>query len=259
MSASVRIAVLQSRIGPDIAANGAHIRDLLDRAAAEGATLALLPEGALSGYAKAQIKDWAQVDWPLLEQVLAETCAHAKRLGIVAVVGSAHKVSDRRPFNSLHVLPGGQRYDKRRVSHTEITSWYSPGREPLCFNHANYRFGTTICIEVQFPELFADYEALDVDCILHASYGFSPIGEVLLRGHAAINCLWLAAATPANADEPASGIIGPDGEWMARCGPGVDIAVATLDRADPRYDIALNKARPWRRLARIGDIYRQAP
>lgn len=259
MSASVRIAVLQSRIEADIAANGAHIRHLLDAAAAQGATLALLPEGALSGYVKAQIKDWADVDWPLLAKVLAETRAHAERLGVVAVVGSAHKEGDGRPFNSLHVLPGGQRYDKRRLSHTEITGWYSPGRGPLSLEHAGYHFGTTICIEVQFPELFADYEAQEVDCILHASYGLGPVGDVILRGHAATNCLWLATATPANADEPASGIIGPDGQWMTRCGSGVDIAVATLDRADPRYDIALNKARPWRRLARKGDIYRQTP
>jgi predicted amidohydrolase len=218
MSASVRIAVLQSRIEPDIAANGAHIRQLLDEAAAQGATLALLPEGALSGYVKAQIKDWAQVDWPLLEQVLVETRTHAERLGIVAVVGSAHKEGDRRPFNSLHVLSHLQRYDKRRLSNTEINDWYSPGRDPVAFGHAGYRFGTTICIEIEFPELFAEYEQAAVDCVLHASYGFGSVGDVKLRGHAAINCLWLAAATPANADEPASGIIGPDGQWMARKG-----------------------------------------
>jgi predicted amidohydrolase len=85
-----------------------------------------------------------------------------------------------------------------------------------------------------------------------------PLGDVILRGHAATTCLWIAAATCANADTPASGIIGPDGNWLARCGSGVDMALADIDRADPKLDIALNKARPWRRIAREGRIYRDA-
>jgi hypothetical protein len=30
-----------------------------------------------------------------------------------------------------------------------------------------------------------------------------------------------------------------------------------MDRNDPGFDIALNKARPWRRVAREGSIYRR--
>ena len=45
---------------------------------------------------------------------------------------------------------------------------------------------------------------------------------------------------------------------MARCGAGVGIAIADLNRTAPRFDIALNKARPWRRVAREGRIYREA-
>lgn len=257
MPKTIRIAAVQSRIEPDIAANGGHIRQLLDEAAARGAELALLPEGALSGYCKAQIRDWRELDWDLLADELARTHKHAEQLGLVAVIGAAQPVEGKRPHNSLHVLPLGQRYDKRRLSNTEINDWFTPGFEPLTLDHSGYRFGTTLCIEVQFPELFAQYEALGVDCVLHGSYGLGEIGDVILQAHAATNCLWLAAATPANADKPASGIIGPDGLWAARCGRGVDIAVTELDRSDARYDIALNKARPWRRLARQGEIYRQ--
>lgn len=258
MTDSIRIAVVQSRVERDIAMNGAHIRGLLDSAAAQGATLALFAEGALSGYAKAQIRDWAEVDWALLEQELAATSAHAARLGVTALVGAAHPVAGRRPLNSLHALPSGIRYDKRYLSHTEITGWYTPGAAPVTLTQTGFSFGLTICIEANFPELFAAYEALDVDCVLHSTYRLGPVGDVMLQGHAAANCLWLAVATPANAGEPPSGIIGPDGRWLVRCGAGVDLAVADLDRNDPRFDIALNKARPWRRTAREGRIYRDA-
>ena len=258
MTDTLRIAVAQSRIEQDIEANGAHIRGLLDAAAGQGASLVLFPEGALSGYAKAQVSDWATLDWDRLSQELNAVSAHAAQLDLMAVIGAAHAVPGRRPRNSLFALPGGPRYDKRFLSHTEVTGWYSPGFEPVTFDRDGYTFGMTICIEKSFSEPFAAYEALDVDCILHATYGMGPVGDVILQGHAATNCLWLAAATPANADDPASGIIGPDGSWMVRCGAGVDIAVASLDRADPRFDIALNKARPWRRLEREVVIYRYA-
>lgn len=257
MGDTVRIAVVQSRIERDIAANGAHIRRLLNDAASMGARLALFPEGALSGYAKAQVRDWAELDWTVLASEMAAVSAHAAALNITAVVGAAHAIPGRRrPLNSLFALPDGPRYDKRYLSHTEITGWYSPGLDAVTLDRAGYAFGMTICIEVQFPELFVAYEALGVDCVLHATYGMGAMGDVILQGHAATNCLWLAAAAPANADNSESGIIGPDGSWMARCGAGVDIAVATLDRADPRFDVALNKARPWRRRAREGGIYR---
>lgn len=258
MAETTRIAVVQSQIERDIAANGAHIREMLDRAAAQGAEVALFPEGALSGYAKAQVKDWAEVDWDTLETEQTLIRNHATELGMIAVVGSATPLTDSRPHNSLHVLPTDIRYDKRLLSYSEISDWYTPGFEPKTFAQRGFSFGLTICIEVQFPELFAGYEAHGVDCILHATYGMGPVGDVILRGHAATTCLWIAVATCANADTPASGIVGPDGHWMARCGSGIDIAVADLDRADPKLDIALNKARPWRRIAREGRIYRNA-
>lgn len=258
MADTFRIAVVQSRIERDIGANGAHIRALLERSAAQEASLALFPEGALSGYSKAQVRDWAALDWATLERELASIEEHAARLGLTVAIGSAHAVPGQLPHNSLFVLPGDRRYDKRFLSNSEVTDWYTPGLEPVTFEQSGFTFGMTICIEMQFPELFAGYERLGVDGVLHATYGLGPVGDVILRGHAATNCLWLAVATPANADEPAGGIIGPDGNWMARCGSGVDIAVAELDRSDPRFDIALNKARPWRRVAREGGIYREA-
>lgn len=258
MTETLRIAVVQSRIEPDIAANGAHIRTLLAVAADRGATLALFPEGALSGYAKAQIRAWDRFDWSLLACELAETRALAAQLGITAALGSAQPVPDRRPHNSLQVLPAGPRYDKRFLSYSEVSDWYTPGRKPVTFTQSGFSLGMTLCIEMQFPELFAGYETLGVDAILHATYGIGPAGEEILQAHAATNCLWLAVATPANAAESPSGIVGPHGDWLARCGSGVDMAVVTLDRSDPRFDIALNKARPWRRVARQGRIYRDA-
>jgi hypothetical protein len=55
-----------------------------------------------------------------------------------------------------------------------------------------------------------------------------------------------------------SAVIGPDGHTVKQAPANgmPSLLIATLDRMDARYEIALTKARPWRALARSGDIYR---
>lgn len=54
--ARLMVAVAQSSITADPRANGSGIRSAMRRAAAHGARLIQFPEGALSGYAKEQIR-----------------------------------------------------------------------------------------------------------------------------------------------------------------------------------------------------------
>lgn len=263
----MKIAVAQTLVQSDIRANGIAIRTVLADAAAAGVKLVTFCEGALSGYAKSQIKrpdEWGDFDWHIQETELKSIAALCQELEIYAVVGGAHQLNaSSRPHNSLYVLsPFGcllTRYDKRFLSHTEISDWYTPGTQPITFTVGQYSFGLAICIECQFPEVFSQYEALGADAVLFASYGIPEHFQIALRAHAGLNCLWIAGATPAQRaiDGPAS-IIGPDGKVIVHClaSHETSYVVATLDRSDPHYDIALNKARPWRSKARRGEIYR---
>jgi hypothetical protein len=54
-----------------------------------------------------------------------------------------------------------------------------------------------------------------------------------------------------------SGVIGPHGHRLASAPTDRHSVVVCvdLDRADPALDVALHRARPWRRLARSGTIY----
>ena len=264
----MKIAAAQTEVHSDIGANGRAIRDMLTRAAAEGVDLVTFCEGALSGYAKSQIIEpdrWTEFDWRAQETELRSIAALCGALGINAVVGGAHRLdASPRPHNSLYVLSAAgalaTRYDKRFLSHTEISDWYTPGTEPVTFDVLGYRFGLAICIECQFPEVFGEYERLGVDAVLFASYGIPDYFQIALRAHAGLNCLWIAGATPAQkAGQGPAGIIGPDGKVIAHApiAPQPAYALAVLDRADPNYDIALNKARPWRARARMGEIYRE--
>lgn len=259
------LAIAQSHVDRAVPANGAHIRALMREAAAHGARLIQFPEGALTGYAKSEVADWVEVDWAETDRELAATAALAGELGLWTVLGAAHRLPPpHRPHNSLYVLsPAGvvaHRYDKRFCSHTELSDWYTPGRDPVVFEVDGVKFGCALCIEVQFPTLFAAYEALDVDCVLLSAYAKDPMFWTQAQGHAACNNLWVALASVAlYKDRLPGGLIGPDGHPVARHdatqGPG--LSLAQIDRADPAFEIALTKARPWRRRAREGSMYRE--
>jgi predicted amidohydrolase len=154
------VATAQSLITPDIAENGRNIRVLMAEAKTAVARLVHFPEAALSGYAKAQINDWNAVDWAAIPGELEMICDLARALDLWVVLGCNHRLTQpNRPHNSLYVISSGgeivTRYDKRLCSHTEITGWYSPGTEAVAFEVDGLRFGCALCIEVQFPELFA--------------------------------------------------------------------------------------------------------
>lgn len=264
----MKIATAQTVVSSDIPANGGAIRAMISSAAAQGARLVNLCEGALSGYAKSQIKkpdEWTAFDWETQEAELRAIADLCGRLNIFAVVGGAHRLSDAHPpHNSLYVFSESgfllTRYDKRFLSNTELGGWYTPGTDPVIFDADGYRFGCAVCIESQFPEIFSEYERLNVDAVLFSSYGIPSYFQIALRAHAGLNCLWVGAATPAQtASKGAAGIIGPDGKWTARCSdtPEPGLVATTLDRKDLAFDIPLKKARPWRTKARQGDIYRE--
>jgi len=258
----LRLAIAQSAVSADVQENGRHIRSLMDQAASVGARLVHFPEAALSGYVKSQIKAWEHVNWAAVEDEIAETARHAGRLGIWAVVGCNHRLAaPKRPQNSLYVISDqgviAARYSKRFCSHSEVTSWYTPGDDPVVFNVDGIRFGCAICIEVCFPELFAEYERLGVQCVLLSSASDDPIHGLMARAHAATNCYWLSLSTTSACSVGLQSMqAGPDGIDIAVGSPGTaELVVGDLDLNSPRYEIALRRARPWRARARSGEIY----
>jgi hypothetical protein len=114
---------------------------------------------------------------------------------------------------------------------------------------------------VQFPEGALTYPSKRVmssagpDRIAAADW--SRLDWTVLRAYAELHGSWVGYAAPAQYSHSApAGIIAPGGRWLARypADGRPALAVADLDRdsADQDIDIALRRARPWRRLARAG-------
>jgi predicted amidohydrolase len=263
---TITIAAIQNHISADVRANGRNIRCLMEQAMDAGARLAHFAEGALSGYVKSEIKDWAGVDWSVLREEIEATAARAGELGIFVVVGANRPQQHPAwPNNSLYVISDRGsvvgRYDKRLISHTEAASWYAAGSAPFVFDADGYRFGCALCIEIHFPEIFIEYERLGVDCVLLSAYSNDPMFAIQAQAHAAMNNVWLSLSTPATSALLPRMLIGPDGNRYGepvQTGNG-SFVCGKLDRHDPQYDVALNKARPWRARVRARSLEAEAP
>lgn len=257
---TLRIAIAQTTIDADPRANGRTVRRLMREAAEGGARLVQFPEGCLSGYAKEQHADWEQLDWTVVDEEHRAVATLAAELRLWVVLGSTHRLTPpHRPHNSLYVISDeGEvvgRYDKRYISHTEVNRYYAPGFEATTFDVDGFRFGCVICVEINFPELFAEYERAGVDCLLLSAYPVDAIFEVKARAHAAINGYWVAMSTPTQtAHLMNSELIAPEGTVLGRANGGEELVFGELDRG--AYGGILGLVRPWRASARDGEIYR---
>lgn len=278
MARTLRLAVAQTIVPEDpsdpgtLRESGAQIRSLMHDANASGATLVQFPEGAVvypgkrvmssAGPTALAEADWTRVDWDVMRAEAEAVASLAAQLGLWTVFGSLHPLTPpRRPHNSLYVIsPSGAvvtRYDKRFLSNTEITWMYTPGTEPIVFEAEGLRFGCALCIEVHFPEILAEYERLDADCVLVSVMVDDPVRPVIARAYAALYSYWVGYSTPAQYSRSApAGIVAPGGHWIARCPangqPAVTVADLDSGSSDPDIDVALRLARPWRRTARAG-------
>ncbi|MER5635449.1 carbon-nitrogen hydrolase family protein [Kitasatospora sp. NPDC002227] len=276
---TLRLAVARTTVpadpgdAPALRAAGAQVRELMREAAGAGARLVQFPEGALvypgkrlmssAGPERLAEADWSRADWGLLRAEAEAVAALAGELRLWTVLGSVHPLTaPARPHNSLYVISDrGElvtRYDKRLLSHAELSYLYTPGTAPVVFEVDGFRFGAALCIEVNFPELFAEYERLGVDCVLLSAMAEDVMFGVLAQAYGTLYNYWLGYSTPAQygATAPA-GVVAPGGRWLARCPAGTSpaLALADLDRDSPDQDIeiALRYARPWRRTARAGN------
>jgi predicted amidohydrolase len=272
---SIRLGVAQSRVCDDpgnvgeLESCAMEIRELIHQAHRQGARIVHFPEGAtcsphkrvmsIDGPDTVSAADWSRARWDLLQRELKSISALAGALGIWVVLGAVHELTQpNRPHNSLYVISDwGElitRYDERMLSNTKLSYMYSPGSSPITFTVDGFVFGCSLGMEVHFPEIFIEYERLDVDCVLFSTTGqpTAQPNEVFVteaRAHAMTNSFWVSYATTAqDATNSPSCVVSPEGQWLARCPKADSAAVTVVELTDDSANIA----RPWRRKARSG-------
>lgn len=246
----MRVAVCQVNSRADRSHNLQVARDLLERAAAAGAELAVLPEyvdylGPGQTAPKPESSDGE----------FAEYFSNAAReLGIWVHAGSFHESgpdADHTYNTSLVFDPQGglvARYRKihlydveiaGRVSYQESRS-VAPGDETVVAEIAGVRTGLTICYDLRFPELYRRLAVEGAARVLVVPAAFMmhtgrDHWEVLLRARAIENQCYVVAAGQIGDHDPGrtcfgrSMIIDPWGTVLAQAPDAVGVVTADLD------------------------------
>lgn len=252
-----RASVLQMVSSSNLDDNLARAGRLVERAAAEGAQLLVLPEVFACLGSRAQLLASTQTSWR--GQVFSVLRELAITHGVWLVAGA---VPWREPDAPMATLPYSRcavidargaivaHYDKVHLFDAVVedaTSSYresdlfSAGRRSVIVDTPVGRLGLAICYDLRFPELFRAQCMRGVDLFAVPSAFTRVTGaahwRVLLRARAIENSCYLLAAnqggqhSPSRATYGHSAIVDPWGEELAVLGEGEGVASATIDLA----------------------------
>ncbi|KQW45783.1 MULTISPECIES: carbon-nitrogen hydrolase family protein [unclassified Roseateles] len=247
----MKIAALQMVSGPDVAANLATARRLLEDAARRGAELAALPEYfCLMGMQDSDKIALAEVEGDGAIQAMLAAAAHDLGLWIIGGTLPIKSTTSERVRNSTLVFsPGGERvarydkihlfaFDNGRESYDEGRV-LEPGNQPTSFDAGGVKVGLSVCYDLRFPELYRTYAGCDLLAV-PAAFTYTTgqaHWELLLRARAVENQCYVVA--PAQGGQHANGrrtwghsmIVDPWGQVLSVLAEGEGAVVAEVDPA----------------------------
>ena len=248
-----RMAAIQMASGPNVAANLDEAGKLIAAAAADGASLVVLPENfGLIGQSETAKLEHAEPDGSGPQQDYL--AAAAARHGIWLIGGSvpiATAGGERVRQRLLVFGPDGgcaAKYDKIHLFDVELdngetyreSSGIEPGDAVVTLDLPIGRLGLTICYDLRFPELYRQLLDRGAEIFVVPSAFTKATGrahwEVLLRARSIENLAWTVA--PAQGGYHVNGretwghtmIVDPWGTVLAERANGNGFVAAEFDR-----------------------------
>lgn len=246
----LNVAVLQMNSGDDKARNIASALDLIDRAAAAGARLAVLPEvWPYLGPDEGNRENAEPIPGPITE-LLAE---RARRHGIYVHGGSILEMREGAPglYNTAVLIdPHGEivaRYSKIHmfdvvidgVQQYQESTTVTPGDEIVVVEIDGLPVGLAICYDLRFPELFRILALRGAQAIILPAAFTLMTGkdhwETLIRARAIENGLYMIASGQWGKYPPGSWcygrsmIVDPWGTVVATASDGIGLAQAAVE------------------------------
>lgn len=208
MGGGLKVGLTQWHATADIEANVAIAVELIGKAAAEGASLVVLPENGLMLGTNTQMRA------RLLSESCVEVkavCAAAAQSNVTVVLGGMKNATESGVYNSALVINRqgeiAGRYDKIHLFDAKIggrsfeaSSVEQAGSTPVLFELDSVPIGLTICYDVRFPELYRELAVAGAQVILvPAAFTYqtgSAHWQTLLQARAIENsCYIIAPAT----------------------------------------------------------------
>ncbi|MEW5301148.1 MAG: hypothetical protein WDW36_004027 [Sanguina aurantia] len=248
----VKIALCQLSVGTDKAVNISNAQRAIKEAARAGAGLVVLPEMWNCPYSNASFPAYAEDIEAGGSPSVSAMSQCARELSITLVAGSIPERSGGRLYNTCMVFgTGGEVLGKHRKVHLfdidipgkmtfKESLTLSPGDSPTVVDTAVGRLGIGICYDLRFPELAMIYANRGVQLIVYPGAFNTVTGplhwELLQRGRALDNQLFVATCSPSRSGDPAayqawghSTVVGPFAEVLATTGHDETTVHAELD------------------------------
>lgn len=241
----IKAAAIQFNVKQgDQEANLDYVRKALERVAAEGAQLAVLPEMWSSGFAYRQLNELATKTAAIVKELL-ELSARLK----LVIVGSMPEPNGDKVFNAIHVIDNGKLSGVYRKMHLFTLLGedraFSGGDNWLLAETTIGKIGVMVCYDIRFPELSRRLALEGASVICVPAQWPKPRDEqwrTLLRARAIENQLFIVACN-------ASGLIGKldfFGMSMIIDPTGVVIADAGDEEHEIVADMDMNVMKKYR-------------
>lgn len=158
----MKVSLLQLKTMATPEENIVKIKGMLQKAKAEGADLAVLPEMCCCPYENEAFVRYAM---PANSPFLKELAKMAKELGMYIVAGSIPEAAGKKIYNTSFVYnPKGDEVARHRKVHLfDInveggqyfmeSDTFTPGNEITSFQTPWGKFGLMICYDIRFPEM----------------------------------------------------------------------------------------------------------
>lgn len=253
----MRIALLQIASGGDKMENLAMIAPLVRDAAAQGATLIVLPEAASQAFEQGRLDTQAeQLDGPFAAGL--KKLSDELRVTIVAGMfrpADTNTVNGKqlnRVYNTALITGGGVHKGYNKIHTYDAFSYKEsdtvhPGEELVTFAHEGVTVGVATCFDIRFPEQFQQLAARGAQVIVVPTSWADGPGKVeqwrILTVARALDAgVFIAAADQARPDFDTkagelsgptgagySVVVSPTGERLAEAGYGPETLIVDID------------------------------
>jgi predicted amidohydrolase len=248
MKKNFKLAICQLKVVDDKIANINRALEMIKQSSKNKAEIIILPEMFNCPYDNAKFKEYAETKDE--SKTLKAISKAASDNNVLIIAGSIPEIDNEKIYNSCFIFNNfGELIGQYRKIHLfdidttgikfKESDTLSAGKRIGIFDTEYGKIGVAICYDMRFPELLRIMALQGAQLIIIPGAFNMTTGtahwELLIRGRAVDNQVFMAAASPARNEELSyiaygnSMVTGPWGDILARADENEGIIYADID------------------------------